>query len=51
MLFIGTLLALDDALGLDQIAFLDPLWQAAVRPTMILDREARSSTGLDLMWP
>ena len=28
--FLGTLLALDDALGLDKIAFLYPLWQAAV---------------------
>lgn len=27
---LGTLLALDDALGLDKIAFLYPLWQAAV---------------------
>jgi hypothetical protein len=35
---LGTLLALDDALGLDKIAFLYPLWQAAValRLTMAL---------------
>jgi hypothetical protein len=34
----GTLLALDDALGLDQVSFLYPVWQAAVavRLTMIL---------------
>ncbi|WFU17417.1 hypothetical protein [Bradyrhizobium sp. CB3481] len=37
---LGTLLALDDALGLDKIAFLYPLWQAgvAVRLAMILRR-------------
>ncbi|NOJ41877.1 hypothetical protein [Bradyrhizobium australiense] len=34
----GTLLALDDALGLDQVSFLYPVWQAAVavRLAMIL---------------
>ena len=37
---LGTLLALDDALGLDKIALLYPLWQAAVavRLAMILRR-------------
>lgn len=37
---LGTLLALDDALGLDKIAFLYPVWQAAVamRLAMILRR-------------
>ena len=37
---LGTLLALDDALGLDKIAFLYPLWQAGVaaRLAMILRR-------------
>ena len=37
---LGTLLALDDALGLDKIAFLYPAWQAAVavRLAMILQR-------------
>ncbi|WOH66832.1 hypothetical protein [Bradyrhizobium sp. BWA-3-5] len=37
---LGTLLALDDALGLDKIAFLYPLWQAgvAVRLVMVLRR-------------
>lgn len=36
----GTLLALDDALGLDKTSFLYPVWQAAVavRLTMILRR-------------
>jgi hypothetical protein len=37
---LGTLLALDDALGLDKIAFLYPVWQAvvAVRLALILQR-------------
>jgi hypothetical protein len=37
---LGTLLALDEALGLDKIAFLYPVWQAAVavRLAMILRR-------------
>jgi hypothetical protein len=37
---LGTLLALDDALGLDKIAFLYPVWQAviAVRLALILRR-------------
>ena len=37
---LGTLLALDDALGLDKIALLYPLWQAAValRLAMVLRR-------------
>ena len=37
---LGTLLALDDALGLDKIAFLYPVWQAvvAVRLAVILRR-------------
>ena len=36
----GTLLALDNALGLDQTSFLYPVWQAAVavRLTMVLRR-------------
>jgi hypothetical protein len=37
---LGTLLALDDALALDKIAFLYPVWQAviAVRLALILRR-------------
>ena len=36
----GTLLALDNALGLDRTSFLYPVWQAgvAVRLTMVLRR-------------
>jgi hypothetical protein len=32
----GTLLALDDALGLDKISFLYPLWQAAIALRLVM---------------
>jgi Na+/citrate or Na+/malate symporter len=32
----GTLLALDNALGLDQISFLYPVWQAAVAVRLVM---------------
>jgi hypothetical protein len=36
----GTLLALDNALGLDQISFLYPVWQAAVAVRLVMAQRA-----------